>query len=286
MANWNVITGGGGGMGLACARRLARRGPVLLAEFDEARLESAVDLLRWEGCEVESILCDVSSETDINSLAEALLERGPLGSIVHTAGLSPMMDTADRIYDVNLVGTARITQAFLPLAEAGSVCVCIASMAGTGAEATSSPEVDAILDAPLAGDLLARLQAARPDLAPGESGSAYGLSKWGVQRLVRREAQAWGRRGARIVSLSPGIIDTPMGQFENERQPVMKEIAENTPLARMGTADEIAAVASFLCSEEAAYVTGVDWLVDGGATHGFDAAVKTGRATRTASRGI
>jgi NAD(P)-dependent dehydrogenase (short-subunit alcohol dehydrogenase family) len=265
-------------MGLACARRLAKRGPVLLAEFDEARLESALDTLRREAIEVEGIRCDVSCESDVRALAEALHQRGPLGSVVHTAGLSPMMAPADRIYDVNLTGTARISEAFRPLAERGSACVCISSMAGHTGERASSPEVDTILDTPLEGDLLVRLEAAGSGLSPGDSGVAYQLSKWGVQRLVRREARAWGGRSARIVSLSPGIIDTPMGQFENERQPIMKEIAENTPLARMGTADEIAAVAAFLCSQDAAYVTGVDWLVDGGATHGFNGAVETGRA--------
>ena len=285
MTRWNVVTGGAGGMGIVCARRLGRHAPVLLADLDGTRLADALEDLRGQGVEAAGIRCDVAVESDVRALAEALRERGPLGSIIHTAGLSPMMAPADRIYEVNLVGTARITEAFLPLAEPGSACVCIASMAGYSGEQASSPKVDEILDAPFEGDLLPRLEAAQTDLSPGDSGVAYRVSKWGVQRLVRREARAWGRRGARIVSLSPGIIDTPMGQFENDRQPVMKEIAENTPLARMGTADEIAAVAAFLCSKEAAYVTGVDWLVDGGATHGFDAAVETGRA-KDSPRGL
>ncbi len=266
-------------MGIACARRLGRAGPVLLGELDPERLEAALTTLAGERLEVAGVQGDLSNEADSAALAEALHERGSLGALVHTAGLSPMMAPADRIYTVNLAGTAITTNAFLPLAEAGSACVCIASMAGHAGEQTTSPEVDAILDTPLEGRLLARLEAARPDLEPGDSGVAYRLSKWGVQRLVRREAKRWGHRGARIVSLSPGIIDTPMGQFENERQPVMKEIAENTPLARMGTADEIAAVVAFLCSADASYVTGVDWLVDGGATHGYRASVERDRAT-------
>ena len=272
-------------MGIACARRLGRVGPVLLADFDEGRLAAALGSLEDEGIEIEGIRCDVSIATDTRALADALRERGTLGALVHTAGLSPMMAPAQRIYEVNLVGTARITDAFLPLAESASVCVCIASMAGHSGEQTTSPEVDEILDTPLESDLIARLAAARPDLEPGNSGLAYQLSKWGVQRLVRRAARDWARRGARIVSLSPGIIDTPMGQFENERQPMMKEIAENTPLGRMGTADEIASVAAFLCSRDASYVTGVDWLVDGGATHGFRTALGDGRAINTA-RGL
>jgi NAD(P)-dependent dehydrogenase (short-subunit alcohol dehydrogenase family) len=258
---------------MACARRLARDGPVLLAEFDPARLERALASLSREGLQVEGIACDVSAATDVDALADAVRRRGAARAIVHTAGLSPMMASAERIYDVNLAGTARVTEALLPLTARGGACVCIASMAGYRGARESAPELDAVLDTPLEGELLTRLAAitpaTRPELDASDPTTAYGLSKWGVQRLVRRMAHAWAVRGARIASLSPGIIDTPMGQFENERQPVMKQIAEKTPLGRMGRAEEIAAVAHFLCSDDASYVTGVDWLVDGGATHGF-----------------
>ena len=284
MARWNVITGGGGGIGLACARRIGAHGPVLLVDLDEERLQDAVEDLTREGLEVAATRCDVSKHADVRALAEDLRDRGTLGALVHTAGLSPMMAPAKRIYEVNLVGTARLCGAFEPLARIDSVAVLIASMAGHSGEKTSGPEVDAILDTPLEGDLLERLLDARPDIEPEHSGIAYQLSKWGVQRLARREARAWGRHGARIVSLSPGIIDTPMGRFENERQPLMKQIAANTPLTRMGRADEIAAVVAFLCSKDASYVTGVDWLVDGGATYGFQAAVEGGEE-RQAPRG-
>jgi NAD(P)-dependent dehydrogenase (short-subunit alcohol dehydrogenase family) len=266
---WSVVTGGGGGMGIECARRLGREGPVLLAEFDEQRLEAGLSFLRGEGLEVDGIGCDVSRDADIDSLARAVRDRGGLRSVIHTAGLSPMMAPSERILAVNLAGTARIIQALVPYASEGSACVCISSMAGYGGAMESNAEIDAILDSPLDGDLISRLRPLAKDFDIEDSTTAYRLSKWGVQRLVRRKARDWAARGARIVSLSPGIIDTPMGQFENERQPIMKEIAEKTPLGRMGQASEIASVATFLCSEGASYVTGVDWLVDGGATHAF-----------------
>jgi NAD(P)-dependent dehydrogenase (short-subunit alcohol dehydrogenase family) len=99
---------------------------------------------------------------------------------------------------------------------------------------------------------------------------AYAWAKRGVQRLVAREAVALGPVGARINAISPGITDTPMGRREYEQQPVMKMLADNTPLGRLGRPVELAAVAAFLCSDEASFVTGADILVDGGATPGAD----------------
>jgi NAD(P)-dependent dehydrogenase (short-subunit alcohol dehydrogenase family) len=147
--------------------------------------------------------------------------------------------------------------------EVGTAAVCFASMAALLVR-DAAPEVDAVLDEPLAPGFLDELHAAA---GPGleEPGTAYAWAKRGVQRLVGRTAIDWGRRGGRICSISPGMIDTPMGRQEFAAQPVMAVLLEQTPLGREGTADEVAAVASFLLSDEASFVTGVDVLVDGGA---------------------
>jgi NAD(P)-dependent dehydrogenase (short-subunit alcohol dehydrogenase family) len=266
-----VITGGAGGMGRACARRLGKRGILLLADIVANPLEQAAQQLRAEGLRIETQLCDVSQEASVQALAEKAHTLGALGGIAHTAGLSPTMANWQPIIRVDLVGTAHLLNAFLPFAVQDTAVVCIASMGGhmTGRmPASQQAAVDAILDEPLHPDLLTKLEPVMTT-APGakeQSASAYALAKYGVIRLCKREASAWGQRGARLVSLSPGIIQTSMGQQELEQQPMMQMLIAQTPLRRMGKPEEIASTVDFLLSADASFITGCDLLVDGGVT--------------------
>jgi NAD(P)-dependent dehydrogenase (short-subunit alcohol dehydrogenase family) len=244
-------------MGRATAELFADEDRLVLADRDEAALSEVADVLTARGAQVETAACDVTDEAAVRRLAALT---GEFRALVLTAGLSPTMAPGRRIYEVNLQGTARVLDAFLEFAGPGSAAVCFASTAGHMMDVT---QYASALDDPLATDLLERLHAIGGDLV-NDPAMAYVLSKAGVMRLVRHRAAAWGKRGARVVSISPGIIDTPMGRQEYDAQAAMAQMVEETPLKRQATAAEVARVAQFLCSDGASFVSACDVLVDGG----------------------
>jgi NAD(P)-dependent dehydrogenase (short-subunit alcohol dehydrogenase family) len=249
----NVVLGAANGMGAAVAALLADRGPLLLADRDaDGAARVAADI------GARSIGCDITSEADVAAL---VAEAGSIGALVVTAGLSPAMANGTKIYEVNLIALERLVRTVEPVVGEGSAAVLFASMAGH--MLPPSEEVDAIVADPLAPDLFDRLAALGLD--PEIPEFAYSISKYGVIRMARRHAPAWGARGARILSLSPGIIDTGMGRLEASTQPAMAGMVADSALEREGRPEELAAVAAFLVSDAASFMTGTDVLVDGGA---------------------
>lgn len=235
-----VVTGAASGMGLACA----------------SLLQDVVD----DVVAVDVDDCDVSDPGAVGALAARVGELGPFRTLIHAAGISPTMGDARRVLEVDLVGTELLLDAFEPHVAEGSVAVCFASSAAYQVAPFFTDEMEALVASPLAPDFLDRAVA----LVGGDSGFAYALAKLGVIRSAARASVRWGARGGRVVSVSPGLIDTPMGRREFEQQPLMRDMLDATPLGRFGTAEEVAAVAVFLASDAASYVSGVDVLVDGG----------------------
>ena len=254
MGKTNVVIGAASGMGAAVAALLAPRGRLLLADRERAGLDEVAGRL---GREVEAAGCDITVSSQVEALAAAT---GELGALVLTAGLSPSMASGRSIYEVNLLGTARVLDAFEPVLVTGSVAVCFASMAAH--MVPPDPRIDALLDEPRSPTFFEDLAAAGID--PEEPHIAYVLSKRGVVRLVQRRASTWGAHGARLLSLSPGIIDTGMGRLEAAHEPAMADMVRTSPLARMAQPEEVASVAAFLASDAASFMTGTDVLVDGG----------------------
>ena len=263
-----VITGANGGIGRAVARRLGARYRLVLADRDESVVARLREGLVEEGYDVAlALTTDVASERSVARLATATGEAGTFGTLVHTAGLSPALADWESIVKVNLVGTTYLLDTFIPLAVPGSSAVCIGSTAAHTFPAWAA--VDALLDDPTAEDLIPKLESLLRELDTNKTAysfavRAYGASKRGTVRLVERSAGQWAERGARIVSVSPGSIVTPMGRKEIQVNPLAAAAADITPLRRFGMPVDIAAAIDFLVSDSASYITGCDLRVDGG----------------------
>ncbi len=252
---------GAGGLSMAIARRLGEVHRLLICDLDGGLVERSVSALRAEGHDACGRACDVTDKGSVRALAGAAAELGQIKTLLHVVGLSPSKADAATILRVNLLGAALVADTFFDLAIPGSVAVFIASLAGHTTPDVPT-EVVTELDDPLAADLQSRIERG---LKGGlTAGSAYSLSKLGVIRMCRRHALGWGRRGARILSVSPGLINSPQGASGYAVHPEKVQMVEMTPLAREGTMIEIADAIEFLVSDRASFISGIDLLVDGG----------------------
>jgi len=199
----------------------------------------------------------------VRAVAAAAGAAGIVTAVIHTAGVSPSQASARDIFAINLVGTAHVIDRFLDVASAGTSLVCVASMAG------HKQRVDPALESELATTPTDQLLDINLfDLDTPDTSFAYHVAKRGVHLRVAVASQAWGTKGARVNSLSPGIIWTPMSrlEFAGDRGDHMRSTVTNLAVPRMGTPEDIAAAIEFLCSPAASYITGTDLLIDGGAT--------------------
>lgn len=263
---------GVGGMGQAIARRIGGGRRVVLADFNKSTAESVADTMRGEGYDAVATVVDVSERAALAALADDAAGRGRVVAVAHTAGLSPVQASAEAVLHVDLLGVAYMLDEFARVIASGGAGVVIASMAGTFAQGFLPTETEAALAATPTDELLA-LPALQPDAVP-DPGTAYAIAKRANQLRVQGASLAWGRRGARVNSISPGVIATSMGREElaGDSGDFMRSMVTASGTGRLGTADDIAAVTAFLLGPDASFVTGTDILVDGGAV----AAVRSG----------
>lgn len=257
-----AVVVGAGAMGAAITRRLARHYRVLVADLDGERAEALAAQLREDGKSAFGLQCDVTNADSVAALARRVRGEGGLNALVQVAGLSPSMGDFDQILRVNLFGPSLVSSALLPEIRPGAAAIMIASLAAH--MCSFGLPIEAVLREHASDyDLPERLRA----LIGGEqttSNTAYQLSKFGLVMFCRRSAAQWGARGGRILSLSPGLIATPMGNLESASNPAKQKLFEMAPQKREGTMDEIADAVEFLLSDRAAFISGTDLLVDGG----------------------
>ncbi len=258
-----VVVIGVGGMGEAIARRQGPGRKLLVADFNEETLESLASSLKSDGYDVSAHHVDVGSPESVHALAQAAVSAGAVTQFVHTAGLSPTQASAEAILRVDLFGVAAVLEAFGEVIAPDGAGVVIASMAGHMMGDLSPDQQKDLATASL--DRLLALPCLQPDHV-SEPGHAYAVAKYANRLRVMAESVRWGKRGARLNSISPGVIATPMGREElgGDSGQVMRAMVDASGTARLGTPFDIANAVAFLLGPESTFITGTDVLVDGG----------------------
>lgn len=253
-----VITGGAGGIGTACARKFKNH-PLIITDYSKELVEEAVAKLRKDGYNAKGIACDITDKKDIEKLRQFVAEQGTLKALIHTAGVSGTMKDLNRLFTINLVATEMLIEAFYKLATKNSVAILFSSMMGHSIPADK--EYDDALSNPQKTESFEIVE----KFIDNDSDTLYNFTKRGVRLLMKNNTSKWGQKGARMVTISPGVIETPMALKAAKEHPKrMEMINQLTPLQRMGKPEEIANVVAFLASDQSSFITGTDILVDGG----------------------
>jgi len=263
-----IVVIGAGSIGQAIARRVSAGKHVLLADLRQESANAAANVLKDAGFSVSTATVDVSKRASVHALVQTAVALGAVTGVIHAAGVSPTQASPATILSVDLYGTALVLEAFGNVIAQGGAGVVIASQSGHRLGALTAQQDKALATTP-ADDLLTL-----PMLQPGEvkdSLHAYQLSKRGNSLRVMAEAVKWGKRGARLNTISPGIIITPLANDElsGSRGDGYRRMIELCPVGRAGTPDEVGTVGALLMGPEGAFITGSDFLMDGGVTASY-----------------
>ena len=263
-----VVVIGPGQIGQAIARRVGFGKHILLADMRHENAKAAAEVLGNAGYEVSVATVDASSRAAVRALIETATGLGNVTGLIHAAGVSPTQASPATILKVDLYGTALVLQEFGNVIDRGGAGVVIASQSGHRLPPLTTEQNKALATTPVE-ELLA-LSFLQPDQVT-DSLHAYQISKRGNSLRVMAEAVRWGKRGARVNTISPGIIMTPLAKDEltGPRGAGYRRMIEVSAAGRAGTPDEVATVGALLMGSDGGFITGSDFLMDGGVTAAY-----------------
>jgi len=263
-----IVVIGAGQIGQAIARRVGIAKHILLADMRPENADAAAETLAKAGYQVSVATVDVSSRETVNALVERAMSIGDVTGLIHAAGVSPTQASPTTILKVDLYGTALVLEEFGNVIASGGAGVVIASQSGHRLPPLTVDENKALAITPV--EELLGLPFLRPENVK-DSLHAYQLSKRGNSLRVMAEAVRWGKRGARINTISPGIIMTPLANDElrGPRGEGYRRMIQVSPSGRAGTPDEVATVSALLMGADGGFITGSDFLMDGGVTAAY-----------------
>ena len=263
-----VLLTGAGQIGMAIARRIGHGKKIIIGDKNINNAQSISKIMKESGFDSEAYECDISSRDSIKNLIKNAQEHGEIAYFINAAGVSPSQAPIEAIPKVDLYGTAVLLEEVGKVIKKGGCGVTISSQSGHRMEQLSA-EIDEQLAMTPTEELL-DLEILQPENIK-DTLHAYQLVKRCNVKRVMYEACRWGEKGARINSISPGIIVTPLAldEFNGPRGDFYKNMFANCPSGRPGTADEVASIAKLLMSDEGAFFSGSDILIDGGATASY-----------------
>jgi NAD(P)-dependent dehydrogenase (short-subunit alcohol dehydrogenase family) len=263
-----LVVIGSGSIGQAIARRVGVGKHLLLADIRQENNDAAAKVLSEAGFIVSTTIVDISLRESVQQLVETAESIGSVTGLILAAGVSPSQASPETILKVDLYGTALVIEQIGAVIEEGGSGVVIASQSGHRLPSLSAEQDKALATTPT--EELVSLPFLQSDQVK-DSLHAYQLSKRGNSLRVKAAAVSWGKRGARINTISPGIIITPLAKEElaGPRGDSYRRMLEISPAGRAGTPDEVANVAALLMGPDGAFITGSDFLMDGGVTSAY-----------------